>query len=419
MITLEQLYAQVEGLYFGSNDFNGLPLYYIDGAALAEARQVIRRGVELEYFQVEVSNNPHIKFTALAEKSHQLAWLDSDQFSGSACLYPHPSKLKDSPKIAAYEDRPYSKSLALGAGQFDFKTFDVSVLEYYRNDPRYHYETDFIHGQIGITTEHYDSDAMHEHDKVLLDSFSFAYDDDEIRYVAVFLRYIHKLSPEHQKLWAMKEQAGAFKLNRDYFNSQVMGSWDTRISIFEAFVLELAAINEMCAIMGKPDFFHKTYVVDRPREFGFLLRPTVKEFHESVSLLDKMLSDNINKSFFKGDIPIEKDEVRSDGKVRVLDKGTMQLLEDWIGKYYKPNEKGQVNTLFSTLRKIRKLRQDPAHKINDNNFDNLLFKQQRQLVIDAYNALWVLRNIIGTHPKIVTSSFKLDVRLSSGAISDQ
>jgi len=81
MIALEQLYAHVEEQYLGSNDFNGLPLGDIEGVTLAEARPVIRSGVELEYFQVEVSNNPHIKITALMNKSSQLAWLDSDQFS--------------------------------------------------------------------------------------------------------------------------------------------------------------------------------------------------------------------------------------------------------------------------------------------------------------------------------------------------
>lgn len=168
MITLEQLYTCVEEQYFSSHDFNGLPIYNIEGVTLAEVRPIIRRGVELEYFQVEVSNNPHIKFTASMDKSHQLVWLDSVQFTDFACLYPHPSKLKNSLRIGTYEDRPYSKALALGDGQFDFKTFDVSVLEHYRNDPRYYYETDFIHGQICITTEHYNSDAMQEHDKVLL-----------------------------------------------------------------------------------------------------------------------------------------------------------------------------------------------------------------------------------------------------------
>ena len=53
--------------------------------------------------------------------------------------------------------------------------------------------------------EYLKSHAMREHDQVLLQTFGFAYDKDLKRAVAVFLRYLHDLSPEHQRVWAAKD----------------------------------------------------------------------------------------------------------------------------------------------------------------------------------------------------------------------
>ena len=39
---------------------------------------------------------------------------------------------------------------------------------------------------------------------------------------------------------------------------------------------------------------------------------------------------NINRKFFKNDVAFESDEERSDGKIIVRQKGTIQLLNDWL-----------------------------------------------------------------------------------------
>jgi len=38
--------------------------------------------------------------------------------------------------------------LALGEAQLSYRSFDLSVLEFYRNDPRHRYENDDINGRI-------------------------------------------------------------------------------------------------------------------------------------------------------------------------------------------------------------------------------------------------------------------------------
>ena len=65
------------------------------------------------------------------------------------------------------------------------------------------------------------------------------------------------------------------------------------MSIFRAFVEELKVINEMSVLIGKPHLFLNSYSDERPKKFGFLLRPTEVEFNNFMLLLDKMMSDNL------------------------------------------------------------------------------------------------------------------------------
>lgn len=308
--------------------------------------------------------------------------------------------------------------MARGAGQLDYRTFDLSVLEYYRNDPRYSYETDFIHGQISITDEFFESDSVPEHDQILLQTFGFAYDDNLNRYVVVFLRYLRNLSPEHQKAWAAKEIKGNIKLHPDYYASSILGSWGSRMSIFKAFTEELKIINEMSALIGKPALFRNSYDEDTPKDFGFLLRPTQSEFNNFMLLLDKMMSDNINKKFFENDVELESEKAREDGKIVVTPKGTIQILEDWINKYFRPADPTTIENMMKTFRNVRQLRQKPAHKVDADAFDQELFKEQRSIVINAYDAVRTLRLILANHPKVNENPPKISERLYKGEIWD-
>jgi hypothetical protein len=54
--------------------------------------------------------------------------------------------------------------------------------------------------------------------------------------------------------------------------------------------------------------------------------------------------------------------------------------------------------MLATFRKIRQMRQAPAHTIRQDIFDQALFGEQRKLVIEAYNAVRTLRLILANHP---------------------
>jgi hypothetical protein len=418
---IDKIYEIVERKYFESSDFNGMPIYGFEGTFdvdTPEFRAVLRAGIEKEILTANFHGNTHILRFSGTPTVKLLEVFDSAEYPSHTCLYPHPKKLIDSPRLAGYAASPYAAELAKGGGQLDFRAFDLSVLENYRNDPRYSYNTDFIHGQICIEDAYYDSGKMQEHDQILLDSFGFAYDDDMSRYVAVFLRYLSKLSPEHQRIWRAKEAFGNIKLHPDYYASSIEGSWGTRLSIFEAFVMELQTINEMCALMGRASLFRHSYSEDRPKEFGFLLRPTVAEFNDFILLLDKMMSDNINKDFFGSDVELESDEIRGDGKIVVKPKGTIQILESWFAKMFRAVDATPVDTMIGAFKRVRKLRQTPAHKVNANAFDQNIFRKQRDIVIDAYNAVRTLRLLLSNHPAVLNNPPKINEQLFNGKIWD-
>lgn len=418
---IEEIYEVVEDQYFSSGDFNGMPIYrleHIFDIYDKDFKASVRNGLENDILTARVDGNPHIRGFSNIPKDKVIEAFDGSEYPGYICLYPHEKRLVNSNRLADYNQSPYEMELAKGAGQLDYRTFDLSVLEYYRNDPRYAYQTDFIHGQISITDEFFESDSVPEHDQILLQSFGFAYDEDLNRYVAVFLRYLGNLSSEHQKVWAAKEIKGDIKLHPDYYASSILGSWGSKMSIFRAFTEELRIINEMSAIIGKPTLFRDSYYERTPKEFGFLLRPTQAEFNNFMLLLDKMMSDNINKKFFEDDVELESEKEREDGKIVVTPKGTIQILEAWIDKFFRPNDPKPIENMMKIFRKIRQLRQKPAHKVNPDSFDQELFKEQRNIVIDAYDSIRTLRLILANHPQVKANPPRISDRLFKGEIWD-
>ena len=173
----------------------------------------------------------------------------------SICVYPSRTYLENTVDRSSYSMVPFTLRLALGEPQLSFLAFDLSVLEIYRNDPRYYYSNDDISGSISISGSYYEDEAVPESDKVLLQSFGFAYTSELNRAVAVFLRYLDDLSPQHQQIWRAKLLDGDYKLHPGYFSSSILGNWHQGISIFQAFLEEIEHINNMCSLMGWPSLF--------------------------------------------------------------------------------------------------------------------------------------------------------------------
>lgn len=398
----EKLLEKITKQYLESRDFNGLPLSVFKSEK-ENIIALVREGkVEINFG--DKHPNPHIKAFELDDKDTQILKIESMGFE-YACAYPTKQHLKKVVNVDDFKDRPFTLKIALGEPQLNYAVFDLSVLESYRNDPRYTYSIDDIQGFISVSDEYYQSPQMKPSDAIVLQSFGFCYEKTTMnRAVAVFYTYLADLTPEHQQVWNSKILTGEYFLHPDYARSSG-GNFYEKVSIFFAFIEELNTINEFSKLMGRPILFHESYRENRPREFGFLIRPTLKEFNSFVHLLDKMISENINKDFFQHDIPYKTETRRVDGKVIVQNKGTIALLKEWLDEKVFLQDPKPAEKMIQTFLKIRRMRMKPAHKVDEDKFEQEYFKKQRELMIEAYSAIRTLRLIFANHPK--TKSYKV------------
>lgn len=405
--------------YLESDDFNGFPVRNLIKAGLNEKvlRNLLSELVKSDQITLlfeDSHTNPHIKAFPPDSIEKQVEKILKNDLTHT-CAYPTPSYLASFVNQDDYKNTPFTLRLALGEPQLSYLSFDLSVLESYRNDPRYYYWNNDISGKIYSHSDIADSIEISESDKVFLQTFGFSYDNNMNRAVAVFLIYLHQLSPEHQQIWNSKLLKGEYKLHPDYYRASIKGNPAEGISVFSAFLGELKVINEMAKLMSREQLFTTILENDnKPREFTFLIRPTLKEYNEFVHLLDKLISDNINKEFFKDDVPLETEEKRRDGKIIVRPKNTISILEDWINKYFKTDDTNLTEEMFSAFREIRKLRQKPAHVVEDNVFDQKYFKAQRVLITKAHHAISTLHQILSCHP--ATKDYELPRYLKSSKI---
>jgi len=165
-------------------------------------------------------------------------------------------------------------------------------------------------------------------------------------------------------------------------------------------LLEQENINKLCKIIGLQPLFKTTYSYEnKPKEFTFLIRPTLKEYNNFILLLDKMISENINHIFFSG-LNLEKEDLRKDGKIVVRRKGTIELFDEWFRKHFRPRNIDLFNETIQKLRNIRRIRQEPAHAIREDEFDQKYVYEQREVLINAYDAIHLIRTAFEQHPKV-------------------
>lgn len=404
----ESLLDRMTEHYLSSSDFNGIPVLVLgidDTSILRDRLRSLLSNEKITLIFGEVTLNPHIKRLPDEPSSKQLTLLEVSDLK-QVCAYPSPSHLSNIIDRNTYKGRPYTEMLALGKAQLDYCSFDLSILESYRNDPRYYYKNNDITGNICIASNFYETDQITEHDQILLESFGFSYDESLNRSVAVFLRYLSKLTPEHQRIWQPKQLQGGYKLHPAYFQIAIVGDFANGISVFRALQKEFQEINKIAEIIGRPVLFRNDYSEDKwPKELGFLIRPTYREFNHFIESLDKVLSDNINKEFFCHEVSYEYEEERtSDGKVIVKDKGTLNILAEWLEKNYSCNELNYIESIISPLKKVRKMRSKSAHANLTDSFNQKYLQEQREIISKVYRAVHSLRLILATHPAAINYS---------------
>lgn len=401
----EKILSRILDFFCSSSDFNGILLsHLLDEMELpwADLQALVAELVKDESVTLEFgshSGNPHIKRLPDLSLDEQQVRLDSDD-PNTICAYPSSRVISASSKPSFQEALPFTRRLALAEAQLTPVFFRLDVLDRYYRDPRYHFAFHEFGGSITITSEHYESQETDERDKVLLQTFGIGYDSKRNRVAIVYLRYLADLSPEHQQIWSAYVVTDNCAMNSDYARATINGDWPIYHSAYQALLTEQAEINKLSALIGKPNLFRERFDENRPEGFHPMLQPTRKNFDEFVLLLDKMLSENINRTFFEGDIPLEHEVERKDGRIQIDRPGTLRLLEEWLSSKYKTaNGEDISKEVVAPLKKIRKLRQEPAHDLKSNDYSPAYAKQQDDLLGNVVRALTKLRLIFWSHPK--------------------
>ena len=402
-----------------SNDFNGIPITTLSTQTNIEYLELIENLKELvKELKISVQNNinPHIIHVKHYNIEKQLIILEEAKSNKTTkisehinisfdshlvCVYPSTNYLKEFRNISNYKNAPFTCDLALGEPQLKPYYFNIEILDKYIKDPRYSFKFEDYSGEICYTEDENNIPLVDDEDQIFLKTFGLGLNINEERVIVVYLRYLKGLTEEHQKYWKSKEVKIDCTMLYEYHENTMNGNFTNSISVFSGFIAEQKALNELAYGIFDNLLFNKTFENEkRPKEFTFFFIPTLKNYHDFVLLLDKMISDNINKKFFS-EQNVELFELKEieDKIFERTNKGTLRLLEEWLLDKYKVDEKDLIKKLIKPLKKIRDERQSPAHRINENVYDKIYIEKQKELMQETYFTMRTLRQIFERHPK--------------------
>lgn len=432
---IRDIEKRIFDFFVESNDFNGIPLRQISiefKINYDDSIDIIKKLVKENKVSIQSSTNPHIigqyhypadsqiKVLDMAKNTkveyHKIGNIEfaSEDTNYPICLYPSQEKLKISRNLEEFGYAYYSKQLALGEPQLKPFFFDIEVLERYFTDPRFEFKFADYSGSIYCKYDDFYNPLVREEDNIFIKTFGIGFDENNDRLAVVFLRYLHNLSDEHQLYWKGKERQGDCKVLEEYYQNNIEGRWVSSHSLFSAFLEELRCVNDLSKLIFNTNLFDNTFGNEnRPKEFTFFFTPTTKNYHDFILLLDKMISENINKLFFKDKIDLFG--IKEENGVYIKqNKGTLGLLEEWLTSVLDVEGDTSIKQIILPFKKIRKERQLPAHKISGNIYDKSLIIKQRTTMSEVYNSMRQLRQIFSLHEK--ASGYQIPNWLENGKI---
>lgn len=107
--------------------------------------ELIKEG-EIEIITGDVGNT-YIKSFDAESIEKQIALLPSLSFRDYS-IYPTERVLENKRDVSSFNDRPFSKMLALGKPQLKCRFFNIDILHHYAIDPRYDYKFRDYFGSI-------------------------------------------------------------------------------------------------------------------------------------------------------------------------------------------------------------------------------------------------------------------------------
>jgi hypothetical protein len=283
--------------YLESTDYNGLAVH--DGFDAGQTMALVGL-VEDDLVEVrttETSMNPHVRRESTTVSRDQQVELMQAGKCERYVLYPTPALLEGHPRITELADQPYEQRLAAGAAVLDIVYFDLDVLENYRNDPRYTFSFWDFGVSFSISDDAYMDPEEAERDKVSAAHVGFAYSGDTRptgpirRYLAVFVKDLAAMTPEHQQRWRTYEAArDDIAPHPQWARAQLFGEFPEGPGTFSMCLTEMQYINEISEMLWGEPLFNST---DRPREWGWMIRGSRTDYKTFAHLTDKLLAENL------------------------------------------------------------------------------------------------------------------------------
>ena len=372
-----------------SPNYNGLPIKSVaESVDYLEVEKLIRSGL------VEAicgGINPHVKhFTKTETINNQLTHLF--ERNQDICLYPTQLALES---IEKDNEKPYTRLLQSGYGQYEVLFFEVSVLEEYYNNPKYLLYDLGYRGSIYAREEYDEEDMIKDYGMAYHVSFKTTGDLD--RAVAVFIHDLAKLSKKSQLKWYSREidNQNEWEVNGGFIKNLVYGQWIDTIWIYTAFLQEQIVINNMCEAIGINHIFIQTWSGEDylrvPEGFRTIMFPTIKNYYEFITALEKIACNNISTKAFT------EPQFHSKAISQESNEGSIVLLGKWL-KTNGMDESAVDDRIVSPLKKVRKIRQIPAHELFRNVYDKTLYKEQNNLIEEVFMSIHALRIMLSRHP---------------------
>jgi hypothetical protein len=180
------------------------------------------------------------------------------------------------------------------------------------------------------------------------------------------------LTPEHQRHWQTHVSERPSRMHINYYKPSYLGEFYENNSAISAIRLSVDSINAICNIVWGGKLFRKSVPETVHYNLSPFMRSTKADYLSFVHELDKLISENIDLRFFQGKLELFTVTKHPDGTVERKQKGTLNLLEEWLFS-------GEINwqggndearqEIIQPLRKIRRERQPAAHATIQNEFD--------------------------------------------------
>lgn len=421
-ISSDDVCDKIFDFFLLSDDFNGILLWDLAEnfkITISDLIDILIILVKSDQVSIQSSTNPHIIYSRHYPIDAQVKILDNSrdikllkQTFGKItfvtpdtdfpiCLYPTITTLKSKRDLSEFVEYPFTKLLALGTPQLTPMFFDINVLERYYLDPRYNFKWQDYSGSIYCYYDKNEKPLVRDEDEIFLKTFGLGFTEKRQRLAVVYLRYLKNLTKEHQTYWLSRQSKDPKNyVVSEYYENTIAGNWSFTHSVFTAFLEELKIINKITEKIFQKNLFRNVFEDEkRPKDFTFFFSPTLKNYNSFVLLLDKMLTENIDKAFFEGKVELYTQQKIDINTIERKPKGTITLLEEWLKKSFKPENSKGMEIIFKPLKKIRRERQDPAHRIDEDKYDPYFIERQKETISEAYTALNALRLVFQQHPE--------------------